>query len=280
MRDVNVSTGVKLRYRLSGPEAGPLLVLVNGLTMDLTVWQDFAARLETDFRILLYDQRGQGGSDKPAGPYLQEQHALDLHALLDALEAAGSLPAAARLHLAGLSNGGSIALLGAGARPERFSSVTLLNSYLAADVKLRLALEAWQQAHAQGGTPLRFAITTPWIWGRSFLEQRIGDLEPFRTAPAAIEPHAYQALIKGALAFTSAREALDRYSGPLLAITGDEDVLTPEPYSRAITDAAGRGSVIVVPGCGHAGPLERPDLVAPLLAGFIRETERNSHVPG
>jgi 3-oxoadipate enol-lactonase len=277
MPEATLASGLRLHYELSGSQ-GPLLVLVNGLTMDLGAWQGFASQLEADFRLLRYDLRGQGGSDKPDGPYLQEQHAADLNELLDTLDSDADLPPFRQVHLAGLSNGGSIALLAAGARPERFASLTTLNSYLEMDVRLRLTLESWQLAHAQGGNPLRFAVTTPWIWGRSFLQQHISDLEPFRTAPAAIAPHAYQALVTGAAMFGSAREALGRYSGPLLAITGSEDLLTPEPYSRAITAAAGRGEVIVVPGCGHAGPLEQPAVVAPLLARFVRESERNGHV--
>lgn len=144
-------------------------------------------------------------------------------------------------------------------------------------MKLRLALEAWQQAHEQGGNPLRFAITTPWIWGRSFLAQHIGDLEPFRTAPAAISPHAYRALLAGALPMDSAEPALASYSGPLLAVTGDEDVLTPEPYAQEFISAAGRGRTAVLRGVGHAGPLERPDVFAPLLRDFIQSAERNAH---
>jgi pimeloyl-ACP methyl ester carboxylesterase len=267
MPEVQLPYGVTLNYRLDG-SSGPLVLLVNGLTMDLSLWQNFTEQL-TSCRVLRYDQRGQGASGKPAGPYLQQQHAADLNALLDRLEADDVLPRASKPHLAGLSNGGIVALLAAGQRPERFASLTLLNSYLETDVKLRLALESWQQAHQLGGNALRFAISTPWIWGRSFLQRHIDDLEPFRHAPAAIEPHAYQALVTGATLFTSAHTALERYPGPLLAVTGDEDVLTPAAYSQQIIDAAGRGRVETVPGCGHAGPLEQPKAVAALLREFI-----------
>lgn len=105
MREVTLPTGVSIRYQLSGTD-GPVLLLVNGLTMDLTLWQPLAGLL-ADFRVLRYDQRGQGGSSKPAGPYLAEQHAGDLNALLDALEANGELPAGG-VHAAALSNGAAL----------------------------------------------------------------------------------------------------------------------------------------------------------------------------
>lgn len=74
---------ISLNYELSG--SGPVVVFINGLTMDLNGWllqvADFAKR----YTLLRYDCRGQGASDKPDGPYSQEMHAEDLSKLMDVL---------------------------------------------------------------------------------------------------------------------------------------------------------------------------------------------------
>ena len=49
------------------------------------MWDDQAAALKDDFRILRYDQRGHGGSDAPDGNYTFDTLTADVIGLMDAL---------------------------------------------------------------------------------------------------------------------------------------------------------------------------------------------------
>jgi len=62
---------------------GPAIVCIHGLTANHTCWQSMADILTPDYRLISYDLRGRGGSDKPAKGYSLEIHAQDLGALLD-----------------------------------------------------------------------------------------------------------------------------------------------------------------------------------------------------
>ena len=57
--------GLTIRYEWHGPTEGPVLVLINGLLTDLTSWSQHLSALTGAWRVLTYDCRGQGGSDKP-----------------------------------------------------------------------------------------------------------------------------------------------------------------------------------------------------------------------
>src|SRR5260370_8708673 len=94
-----VANGVRLAYRVDGPDDAPTVVLVNSLGTDLRMWDPQVALLSQGLRVVRYDCRGHGASAVPAGPYTIEQLGLDFLALLDTLQIE-------RAHICALSLGG------------------------------------------------------------------------------------------------------------------------------------------------------------------------------
>lgn len=280
MPTLDLDTGVALHYLRGGRSGGsrPTVVFVNGLTMDTRSWEPLEARLGARYPTLRYDCRGQGLSGAPAGPYRPEQHAADLAALLDAL-------ALDPIHLVGLSNGGLVAMLLAGSAasssPTRVRSLTAIDSLARVDAQLRVILRSWKASLVAGGSALRFDVATPWVWGHAYLEDHLDDVLAFRDLAAAAEPAVIGRLIDGVLDFGDARASLAAYSGPLLALVGEDDLLTPPRYSREIVAWAQRGRLVVLEGAGHASPVERPDEVARVVRGFLEEHDGpTSTAPG
>lgn len=112
---------VELHYRLDGPPAAPVLVLSNGLGLDLRMWDAQMAALGARVLVLRYDARGHGASSIPAGPSTIEDLGRDVLALLDHLRIE-------RVHFCGLSLGGMTGMwLGVNA-PQRLSSLVLANT--------------------------------------------------------------------------------------------------------------------------------------------------------
>jgi len=103
--------GVELYYELSG--SGDPLVLVNGSWVDRRSWDPVVGLLGRSFRVLTYDRRGHGRSERPETQGSVFEDADDLAALIDAL----GLGAA---HVAGNSYGGSIVLRAAVRHPQVF----------------------------------------------------------------------------------------------------------------------------------------------------------------
>jgi len=106
--------GIKIRYIDTGK--GEPVVLLHGGTSNLESWiaRDVVRQLETEFRVIAFDARGHGKSDKPRDPAAYgRQQALDVVRILDALKID-------RAHIAGFSLGGSTVAQLLTLHPERF----------------------------------------------------------------------------------------------------------------------------------------------------------------
>src|SRR4030081_2835756 len=108
--------GLALRYELSG-KGDRTLVLVHEMGGSLESWDDVAPRFAETRRVLRYDTRGAGMSQKVRGELGIDTMADDIAALLDHIGIAG------KVALAGIAVGGAIALHFAARHPERASAV-------------------------------------------------------------------------------------------------------------------------------------------------------------
>ena len=104
--------GVGLRYDLSG--SGPAtLVLIHEMGGTLDSWDQGLKALNNGRRVLRYDTRGAGLSEKIGGAVTWDDMADDLKGLLDALNITG------KVGLAGIAVGGAIAMHFAVRYPDR-----------------------------------------------------------------------------------------------------------------------------------------------------------------
>ena len=111
--------GLRMYYELSG--SGPPLVLIAGLGLDLSECGQLIDVLATRHRVLAFDNRGAGRTDKPDEPYSISQMATDTAGLMRAL-------GIERAHVVGMSLGGRIAIDLALEHPERVRSLVLVST--------------------------------------------------------------------------------------------------------------------------------------------------------
>ncbi len=102
-----------------GNEGAPPLVLVHGGRDHSRSWDRTAEALRDRYHVVAFDLRGHGDSDwTPGGNYGLPDNALDL---VRVIESVGS-PA----HVIAHSYGGSVSLVAAGAYPEHFASLVVI----------------------------------------------------------------------------------------------------------------------------------------------------------
>ncbi len=79
------SADVELSVQVSGPQDGPVVVLVHGYPDNSTVWSRVAEDLQSDHRVVTYDVRGAGESTAPTSRsgYRVARLVDDLVAVLD-----------------------------------------------------------------------------------------------------------------------------------------------------------------------------------------------------
>ena len=102
------------------PGTGPAIVCIHGLTANHVCWLSMADILAPKHRLIGYDLRGRGDSEKPPAGYSLDQHGRDLLALLDHFGLKKAI-------LMGHSLGAHIALKFSVAHPERVSKMVLVD---------------------------------------------------------------------------------------------------------------------------------------------------------
>ena len=117
--------GLTLHVQQAGE--GPDLILIHGVTGDLSIWFlcNAMTELARTHRVTAYDLRGHGYSDVPPSGYTSLDHAGDLLALMDEI-------GAARAKIVGHSFGAVVALHAAVLAPDRVDALVLSDPYFPA----------------------------------------------------------------------------------------------------------------------------------------------------
>ncbi|HWI53052.1 MAG TPA: alpha/beta fold hydrolase [Symbiobacteriaceae bacterium] len=255
---------IQIHHQWHGPEGGPVLVLINGLLTDMRRWAAQLPAYAEKHQVLTYDCRGQGQSAKPEdGPYTPALHAQDLKDLLDRLGVEQAV-------LMGVSNGTCIALEFAIRWPERVRGLVLANGYGRVDPALQFKFQTWLTAWEVGGGPLHYEISTPWIWGATFINQNHERLKPHEGTGSGFPLHAVQHLIRGSYGF----DVLDQAAAitcPTLLLAGDEDLFTPLTYSHELQRRIFGSQIVLLREAGHCMFLEQPEQCTRAILAFLTQ---------
>ena len=113
------SGDVKLHYQDEGQ--GEALLFLHGFTCDHRMWQAQLQFFSSNFRVLVLDSRGHGKSEAPETGYSRDHRVEDTKLLLEELKID-------KVHLVGLSMGGSTAIGFALKYTERLKSMVLVST--------------------------------------------------------------------------------------------------------------------------------------------------------
>jgi 3-oxoadipate enol-lactonase len=252
--------GVALRYELSG-QGDRTLVLVHEMGGALESWDEVAPRLAKSRRVLRYDTRGAGMSQKIRGQLGIDTMADDIAALLSALGIAG------KVALAGVAVGGAIALHFAARYPERTSAVTAgCPATGVAPDRRAAALERVAKIEATG---MAFAVADSMHNG--YAPELRGDIkrfERFRARWLGNDPASY-ATIWRMLAGLDMGAELTRLGCPVLVIGGSLDRTRPPALAEATASAIPGARYIEIP-TGHYMAVQTPELIADCIDEFLK----------
>lgn len=266
---VALASGLKLHYRVQGNPQGPWLVLLNGLLSDTTMWAGVLPGLTDRYRVLTFDSRGQGKSDAPLeGPYATARLAEDARELFHALGIENPW-------LIGLSNGSAMSLELLTTHPKAFAGAVLTSAMPHFDFAMSLKAEHWARCLEVGGPLMQFDAVAPFLWGDRFLEARHGVLRAYHqvvTGGADRPLHGNLHQIRGTLGW-DIRERLAYIQAPVLLLSGAEDLLTPPWKCLETARRIPRGRFEVVPGIGHAYPVEDPKAFVARVRAFVDEVQ-------
>ena len=238
------ANGIEINYRLEG-EGDQTIVLISGLADEIAMWDmQMPGLLAAGYQVLRFDNRGVGGTSKPAGPYSTATFAADTKALVDSLGLSD-------FHLVGVSMGGMIAQEYALRYGSDLRSLTLACTYAAPGPFCSRMYAMWADLAPVMGVPFVMRDVTLWGFTLPFFNERQAELAGFEEAMRFMDQpvHAYLAQL-AAIQQHDARSRLSAISVPTLVLAGDDDILIPVSLSRELADDIPGATWATCPG-GH-----------------------------
>jgi pimeloyl-ACP methyl ester carboxylesterase len=238
--------GIRIHYKTEGE--GTPLVLQHWSLATMENWYDYGyvSALKNDYRLVLLDARGHGGSDKPHTPdaYELEKRVGDIIAVLDDL-------GIAKAHYFGYSMGGWIGFGVARYAPERFRSLIIGGAAPYAS-----EMDGLRQFVRNGIEKGSEALVAMW-------EEEYGALSS--EIKERMLTYDYEALLMVAQDRESLEAVLPTIRMPCLLYAGEMDEYQPiERCARQIANA----KFFTLPGLDHGGAIMRSEEVLPHVKRF------------
>jgi class 3 adenylate cyclase len=263
------SGDVHVAYRVVGE--GPVdLVYAQGaythleIEWELPAFRRYCERLAEFTRLILFDKRGVGMSDRVPGATTLEERMDDVRAVMDA---AGSNRAA----VMGESEGGPLAMLFAAAHPERTVALVLQG----AEVRERTDEEwPWGEATDEEFEQAMAMIPERWGKGASFhyIAPSVGDVPWLRDWAARLQVHAatpgaWEAFARMAFDI-DVRHVVPAINVPTLIIHTTDDQICHVENARFLARTIPGARYVELPGADHV-PWFDPDQVLAEIREFL-----------
>ncbi len=251
----------------TGDDAGtgdPVL-LVMGLGGDHHGWDLQRDELARRYRLVLLDNRDAGASDEAHGAYGTADLAADALALMDHL-------GLERFHVVGASMGGAIAQHVALQAPARVASLVLASTWGRTDAFLGSIFRTWRLLVERLTPEESLAAQAPWAFTHRFLAAPPAEVVALQAAlreRGAIKSVAgYQRQVDACLGHDTLG-LLPLLTTPTLVLVGEDDILTPPRYGRALAATLARAEMVLLPATGHACFLETAKLFTRRVLAFL-----------
>ena len=260
------ANGLSLYYEIEGEADAPPVLLITGLSGDHRGWGALPSLLGTSYRVVSFDNRDSGLSQRAEAPYAVRDMAEDAAGLLGELGIASA-------HVVGYSMGGAIAQELAISFPQLVDRLVLLATYDATDPRGAALFRGFASLRRDLLREEYIRLTLPWAYTYKeyqipgLIEQIVKDVLEDSLFQ---EPDAYERQMEATVTFDS-RDHLHRISCPTLLIFGEEDVMTPMRFARELVRGIKDSRLVTLEGTGHLFVHTRLKETAALVDGFLGE---------
>ena len=249
--------GCRLHYELDGPDEGPPLILLEGRGGDIPGWRRNIPHLASRYRVVAYDFRGNGRSDKPHGKVSMNTFVDDTVGLLDHLGVSSA-------HVYGQSFGGMVAIEMALLRPERVRSLVLA------------ATHAGRRRASSVGSRGRVPKDRPHLalYSEAFAREHPDHVaEDLRVGSQNPQPlHASRRQWQVVEAW-DAWDRLGELHVPTLVLHGTEDRMVAVENARRLAEGIQGAKLVLLEGAGHVYHSEQPDVADQAVLSFLDGVE-------
>jgi pimeloyl-ACP methyl ester carboxylesterase len=253
---------LEMYYEVHGK--GPPLVLIPGFSADHSVWDNILDLLSSHYKIVVFDLRGSGQTEVPAGPYTIDQLADDVYNLCQNL----SIPKAKFL---GNSMGGYIVQSLAYRYPNHVEAAIIENSTMKLSLHFELYLEGRLEAMKRD-TPKIALIKEMmgWAYSNQFLSKpgKIDELIQLTVNnPYPFTLKGYEGQFAALKDFDSTAWC-QKIQAPTLVIGSDQDLIFYESDMQSLARHIPHAQYYGFKNSGHIPHHEYPEKFVEVVNDF------------
>jgi len=254
-----------LYWEEHGPADGPPVILSSGLGGSAAYWAANLDALAARHRVILYDHRGTGRSDRALPPELDVTGmADDVLKLMDGL---GLDRASLVGHAAGAAIGLSLAL----SHPGRIASLVVVNGFASVDPHFARCMETRLALLRNSGVEALVRAQPFFLYPARWISQNWDRLQDEEASQIALFQGAANvaARIAALLAFDIA-DRLGDIAAPTLLIAAEDDMLVPDLCSERLERGLPHARLERMRG-GHACNITEPSDFNARLLEFLED---------
>jgi 3-oxoadipate enol-lactonase len=262
-----VVNGARLYYEDQGGGSQTLL-FAHGLLWSGKMFTKQVDVLQSRYRCITFDWRGQGQSAVTRDGYDMETLYADTLALMDALHIE-------TCHFVGLSMGGFIGIRLAARRPDLITSLILIGT--SADPEPEANIPKYRILNLVArwlGFRLVANQVMAIMFGQKFLTDPTRQQERAEWRQQLFANHriGITRATSGVIARQGVYDELPLIAAPTLILVGDQDVATVPATAQRMHERITQSQLTLIPGAGHTSTVEEPDAVNAAILTFLCRT--------
>jgi pimeloyl-ACP methyl ester carboxylesterase len=256
-------SGSRIHYSDSGE--GKVIVLLHGYLESSEIWNGFASKLSSEFRVISLDLPGCGLSDVYGTVHTMEFMATAVKELLDSL-------GLKKVFIAGHSLGGYVALAFFELFPDNLTGYCLFHSQPFQDSPAALDKRKREiEIVKMGKKNLMYPENVTRMFATSNLEKFSDALQRSKEIASLIPGEGIIAVLNGMMARPSRQAIMEEGRVPCLWILGSMDNYIPCDLIQTQVKLPSNARVVVLKNSGHLGFVEEEEVSVKVVREFIKD---------
>lgn len=255
------TNGISMYYEVHGE--GEPVVLIGGLGSQTQSWATQAPLYSANYKVIVFDNRGAGRTDKPDEPYSLEQMAEDTIGLMDALDIE-------RAHVVGKSMGGMIGQWLGIKHPDRVNSLVLGCTAASRDEIGNEILRFGRETAEKQGLKSLWLGALFWGYTREYIENNYAQvrnsIDMIKESPEALAGYIRQ---NYACKAHDTAKLVGSITAPTLVMYGERDLIVAPRRSRQLAELIPNSKLIEFKDVGHGFWRERQEEVDKCVLEFL-----------
>ena len=263
--------GINLYYEIKG--RGDPLLLIMGYGFSSSHWFVIRDRLSEEYRVILFDNRGTGRSDKPDMPYTAKMMAGDVVGLIDVLGIGAA-------NVFGISMGGMIAQEFALSYPKYLKNLILGCTSCGGPKAVQISPDAvalWRDPDWANQSEEEKALgTVPWLCNQDFIDNNPAVFKRFIAifTEYPTPQHSLVSQMNVLMTFDS-YDRLPQITAPTLVICGARDRLMPSENSKILASGIPGAELSIIENAEHAFIIDSADESARIILQFLKKHSKH-----